>query len=319
MRVVLQIAVIVFAAELAIMAGFAIYGGMSIGWYDALLDAGLLTVMTSPIIYYWVIRPYVRQRDVAEQETKLAMAEVERTGRAKSDFLAGMGHELRTPLNTVIGFSEMISSQILGTIENSKYIEYAKDIASSGHHLLALVNDILDLSKIEAGKLTLDESEVRLAKVIHTSLALVRQQAECKGVILTRELSGTPPTIYGDERRPKQIVINLLSNAVKFSSKGDHVSIDAAICADGGLALKVSDTGAGIAAEDLPKVMEVFGQVPSIEAQSFEGSGLGLPLTKALAELHGGTIDIESALGVGTTVALRLPAKRVMAVRASAA
>ena len=180
-------------------------------------------------------------------------------------------------------------------------------------------NDILDLSKIEAGKLELDEAEADIATLVGSCLTLVTQRARDADVILDAQIHADVPTIRGDERRLKQIIINLLSNAIKFTPSGGRISVAAAIDGSGDLTLSVSDTGVGISAEDLPKVMEVFGQAEDVFSREHQGSGLGLPLSRALAELHGGTLDIASAPGAGTTVTLRLPADRAVSADMSAA
>ena len=213
----------------------------------------------------------------------------------------------------------MMSSEMLGPIENRKYLEYASDISASGHLLRDLINDVLDLSKIEAGKLELDESEVDIAKIIGSCLTLVKQRAQEISVVIDVQISEGLPLIHGDERRLKQIVINLLTNAIKFTRTGGRVSVGAAIDGTGDLTLSVSDTGIGISPENLPKVMEVFGQVEEVFTREHHGSGLGLPLSKALAELHGGTLGIESTLGAGTTATMRLPAHRTVSMEASVA
>lgn len=261
----------------------------------------------------------IAERKQAEGALVAAKEQAESSDKAKSEFLANMSHELRTPLNAIIGFSEMISSEMLGTIENSKYLEYASDIVDSGKHLLELIDDILDLSKIESGKLELDETYVDIEKIIDLSLTLVKQHAQEKGVVLDVQISEDLPVILDNERRLKQIVINLLINVITFTRTGGRISVIAAIDGADDLTLSVSDTGVGISPEDLPKVMEVFGQVEEVISREHQGSGLGLPLSKALAELHGGALGIESTFGVGTTVTLRLPTNRTVSTKASVA
>jgi PAS domain S-box-containing protein len=249
-----------------------------------------------------------KQAEIALREAK---EHAEIANRSKSEFLANMSHELRTPLNAVIGFSEMIMGRMLGPIGNTKYLEYAKDINASGQHLLALINDILDLSKIEAGKLELHEQVVDVTEVLGASMTLVKERAEEAELNLEMYVSNGLPAIVADQIKVKQAIINLLSNAVKFTGPGGTVSVHAYIETDGNLAIRVADTGAGIAAEDILRVMEPFGQTDNSLTRQHQGTGLGLPLSKALIELHEGTLVLESELGVGTTVTIRFPAERV--------
>jgi signal transduction histidine kinase len=226
-----------------------------------------------------------------------------------------MSHELRTPLNAVIGFSEIIKEAMLGDDRIDSYRGYATDIHESGCHLLSLINDILDMSKIEAGKLELVDETVDLADAIETSLRLVRERALQNGVDLVSDVPEDLPSLTADLRKIKQIAINLLSNAVKFTPAGGRVTVSACVRDDGRMILRVADTGIGIAEDDIETVLAPFGQADAGLNRQYEGTGLGLSLTKALAELHGGTLDIKSRTGEpdrGTTVDVVFPAARVI-------
>ena len=233
--------------------------------------------------------------------------------RTKSEFLANMSHELRTPLNAVIGFSDMMRNELLGPVGNPQYLSYAKDIHQSGEHLLGLINDILDISKIESGEMELFEEPVDVSQVVRSSLTLVKSRAQDGGVALRNDAMGPLPRLNADARKIKQIIINLLSNAVKFTPSGGSVTITAAIEDDGRFSVCVSDTGIGIAAEDIEKVIKPFTQADSTLARKYEGTGLGLPLTKALIEMHGGTFVLTSEQNVGTMATAYFPAHRVAA------
>jgi signal transduction histidine kinase len=250
-------------------------------------------------------------RDSAAQLV-IARDEAKAADRAKSEFLATMSHELRTPLNAIIGFSEIIKDEIFGPVGSTQYRDYADDINSSGQHLLGLINDILDLSKIESGADELHEDRIEIPEIIRSALKLVGQRAERGGIRLETELPDQLPALRADERRLKQILVNLLSNAVKFNDAGGEVTLRAWCRTDSGYVFQVIDTGIGIAPEDIPKALSRFGQVDGNLNRQYEGSGLGLPLTKALVELHGGTLDMQSQAGVGTTVTVRLPAERII-------
>ncbi len=234
----------------------------------------------------------------------------EMASRAKTEFLANMSHELRTPLNAIIGFTEIMKMELLGPMGNPQYFGYASDIHDSARHLLGLINDILDVSKIEAGKATLIEEEVVLDRVFESVIRLIRERAQRAEVKLAVEIEPGLPPMMADERKLKQILINLLSNAVKFTPAGGRATLEARIGEDGGLAIAVADTGIGIAPQDIARVMEPFGQVDSRLSRRFSGTGLGLPLSRSLTELHGGTLELESEPGKGTTVTIRLPASR---------
>ena len=251
-----------------------------------------------------------RDNAIEEQHLRVAKEGAEAANRAKSEFLANMSHELRTPLNAVIGFSEMIKVEMFGPV-GERYRGYATDIYNSGSHLLGLINEILDLSKLEAGQFELSEEDIDLAETVEACLHLVEAQARKSKIRLATALDGDVRLIRADDRRMRQILINLLSNAVKFTPEGGQVRVSSFL-KDGGLAIEVSDTGIGIAAEDIPKVMTSFGQVESRISRKYEGSGLGLPLAKHLVELHGGTIIVQSQVDVGTTVTIMLPSERIV-------
>jgi signal transduction histidine kinase len=230
-----------------------------------------------------------------------------------------MSHELRTPLNAVIGFSEVIKNEVFGPVE-LRYREYASDIFNSGTLLLELINEILDLSKLEAGKLELHEQNIDLAASIEDCLNLVKTKAEESNIRLTSSFDSAISVIRADDRRLRQILINLLSNAVKFTPEGGRVFVSTSK-RDGCLAITVSDTGIGIATADIPKALRTFGQVDSKISRKHDGTGLGLPLAKHLVELHGGTLIIESEVNVGTSVTIMLAPERIVATtsRATAA
>jgi signal transduction histidine kinase len=236
--------------------------------------------------------------------------EAEDASRAKSHFLAAMSHELRTPLNAIIGFSDIMATQVLGPVGNPKYLEYATDIRTSGQHLLAIINNVLDLSKVEAGRFELHEEEVQLAAVVAAGLKLVKQQAQDSGLSLNSEV-GADLTLMADERALKQVVINLLSNAVKFSCEKGAVWVRAFVDEGGGLVLTVQDDGIGIAQKDVGRLLEPFRQADEPLIRKRTGTGLGLALVKSLVELHGGSVRLDSVFGAGTTVTLRFPAFRV--------
>ena len=246
------------------------------------------------------------------ETARVAMLHAESANHAKSAFLANMSHELRTPLNAIIGFSEMIMTDLRESGQNdSKHLEYTEDISSSGKHLLEVINDILDLAKIEAGQLDLREEVVDFEPAIRYCLKLIDGVARANGLELRYQVPDDLPAVWGDEMKLKQVLINLLSNAVKFTPAGGTVSLNAMLAADGGIAIKVADTGIGIAPEDMSAAMVPFQQVDGAASRSYEGTGLGLPLSKALVELHDGRLELESELGVGTTVTVWLPPERI--------
>jgi len=246
----------------------------------------------------------------SNKELVLARRRAEEANRAKSVFLANMSHELRTPLNAVLGFSEIIRDKLFGN-DLARYSEYAADIHRSGAHLLNIVNDILDVTRIEAGKFELREERVKLAAVMDASLLAVEPQAAKGGISLTRTIPEVSAIIHGDKTKLNQIVINLLSNAIKFTPPGGLVDLSARADRDGSLIVTVKDTGIGMASHEIRDAIQLFRQVDSSLSRRFEGTGLGLPLAIQLTELHGGTLTVESAPGRGTLVTVRLPAERV--------
>ena len=241
------------------------------------------------------------------------MNEAELANRSKTEFLANISHELRTPLNAIIGFSEIMKEEMFGPIGRPDYRDYACDIHESGSHLLDLINDILDLSKIEAGRSQLNEEPTDIAAVCTSALRIVRERAQAAGLTIGLELTHGLPPVLADHRTIKQIIINLLSNAIKFTPKDGLISLQAELTATGDLQLAVRDDGIGIAEKDLPTALMPFGRVDGALTRNTQGTGLGLPLSAALAEEHGGRIEIESRIGQGTTVRLILPAARVLA------
>jgi signal transduction histidine kinase len=251
-----------------------------------------------------------------------AKESAEVASRVKSEFLATMSHELRTPLNAVLGFSEMIREGCSGPID-AKYQAYAADIHASGEHLLALISDILDISKIESGRLELHDEGTSLTELVRRCVRLVQPRAEEGGLSLVEHLPVDLPDAVIDEVRLKQALLNLLSNAVKFTHAGGRIEVSAVELEDGAIEISVADNGIGMRPEDVPIALEPFRQIDSNLTRPYEGTGLGLPLTKRLIELHGGSLEIETELGRGTRVTLRLPADRALrrapALAASAA
>ena len=241
-----------------------------------------------------------------------AKAEAELASRTKSEFLANMSHQLRAPLDAIIGFSEFIESETLGPVGAAEYRDYAREIAGSGRQLLKHINDMLDLSRIEAGKVELCEEDVDVAEAIRSALLLAGGRAHQGGVALEQDTPEGLPRLRADERMLKQILVDLLSNAVKFTSAGGTVRAGARAEYGDAFVLWISDTGIGMSLENIPKAMVRLGPIDSNIGRKFEGSGLGLPLTKSLVELHGGMLDLDSELGVGTTVTIRFPARRVV-------
>jgi PAS domain S-box-containing protein len=251
----------------------------------------------------------ITERKAAELASIAAKEQAEIANRSKTEFLANMSHELRTPLNAIIGFSQVMAGEMLGPITTQKYVGYAHDIVASAEHLLGIINDILDVSKLEAGKLDLVEESIDLAKAIADLLQLVEGKALAGDVRLATRSDRDLPRLRGDARKVKQILLNLLTNAIKFSHPSGEVEI-AARAEGGAISVAVIDHGIGMDAAEIELALSRFGQVASVESRRHAGTGLGLPLAIGLAELHGATVNLRSTKGAGTTATVTFPRER---------
>ena len=248
--------------------------------------------------------------EATSSDLKRALGDAAQGSEAKSQFLAAMSHELRTPLNAIMGYSELMQLEPYGPLGDQRYGGYVGSIHASGAHLLALINDVLDLARLEAVQVTLEDQHIELGAIIQDALRLVEPQAAKGRITLERPDRATLPRVRGDERRLLQVLLNLLSNAVKFTPPGGTVSVGVDRTAEG-LAIEVRDTGIGIRPEDIAVALDRFGQLESAQARKHHGAGLGLPLARQLIELHGGQLTLASTPGVGTAVTITLPAQRV--------
>jgi signal transduction histidine kinase len=261
---------------------------------------------------------YAMERKRVEAQLVEAKNSAESASRAKSEFLANMSHELRTPLNAIIGFSEILQQEGLGPLGHASYRDYVRDVHESGVHLLKIINDILDLSKIEVGRLTLDEVPIDVRDTVESCLRIVRERAANAGLDLTVDFFPDLPTLNADERMIKQVLLNLLSNAIKFTPKG-AVRVTAGVAPDDGVYISVVDTGIGIAAEDIEKALLPFVQIDSTLQRKYDGTGLGLPLARSMTEHHGGSFEIKSNVGEGTSITVRFPPERSLRTPAETA
>jgi signal transduction histidine kinase len=310
--------VAVLLAEAAHILFVLLRGDAYTLWFA--IDVAVVTiVVATPIIVYaqLIIRKLGTSRRALKQVTErlaVAVDAAEQANVAKSQFLANMSHELRTPLHAIIGFSDMIQAETFGPVGNPRYIEYLKDVTKSGHHLLGIINSILDLSKIEAGRANVqDEEEFNVAAVLDASMRMMRPLADREKVALELSVEARGLRLVAVERMVCQILLNLLSNAVKFTPAGGIVAIRAELRADGGVAIVVADTGLGIAPEDMPRLFQAFQQAENTRRHNPEGTGLGLVISRRLMEKHGGTLTLESEPGKGTHAIAAFPKEAVIA------
>jgi signal transduction histidine kinase len=292
----------------AMLGGVGIISGLFTCVFVAMMSAYYLGILTAQ---QRQLEREVEIRRATEVKLRHAKDDAERADRAKSAFLANTSHELRTPLNAILGFAEVIRRETFGPVENPRYLDYLKDIHDSGSHLLRIINDILDLSKIEAGKATLDkEEQVDLAETLLAAARMIQPQADAARIALSLDIARAPPPMLGSGRMLQQVFINLLSNAVKFTAPGGAISVRSTAAPDEHVSIVITDTGIGMTAEDIGVALTAFGQVENALSRKYDGTGLGLPLAKAIVELHRGVLEIASEPGRGTTVTVRLPFRR---------
>ena len=312
-----SVIIFVTAMLLPLAIRFTSDGTLPIAFAPMTLVYGGLLISTSRDLTHFITRSLELQtqneaiiEDLRSSESALKDARdvAEAANKAKSEFLANMSHELRTPLNAILGFSEVLQKKDYIALGDDRFREYATDINQSGTHLLGLIDDVLDLSKIEAHQYALKEEIVNVNSSISSSLRMIRDRAARKNITLTETLDDGSPAIFGDQRAFRQIILNLLSNAVKFTPEGGTITITSSSEINREVTIRVSDTGIGIKSRDMNLIMEPFGQAESSDSKEYEGTGLGLPLANRLAELQHGSLALESDVGVGTNVTVPFPA-----------
>jgi two-component system cell cycle sensor histidine kinase PleC len=318
--------VAVFASSLPVAATVIAYFLLLHGMQGAVLAAMAL----GTLVFFAIISARLYQTNLATIEARAekdaligeletaktnsdeARRNAEMANIAKSQFLAQMSHELRTPLNAILGFSEVMKGEMFGPHSSPQYAEYAGDIHSSGQHLLSLINEILDLSRIEAGRYDLNEEALTLAYVVEDCHHLLKVRAKNKGVTIVERFEPDMPKLWADERAIRQIVLNLMSNAIKFTPTGGEITLKVGWTASGGQYVSVKDTGAGIPEDEIPIVLSNFGQGSNAIKNAEQGTGLGLPIVQGLVSMHGGTFTLKSTVRIGTEVTVTFPAERVM-------
>ena len=264
------------------------------------------------ITHFLAVKEEITERKKIEHDLLMAKEEAEYANNTKDRFLANMSHELRTPLNAIIGFAEMMQAEAFGPLGNDKYREYTNDIVGSGRHFLGVLTDIFDITKIESGSLELVESEIDIDRTLVPCMRMSQKRADSASVTLSLDVPEHLPRLEADPRRVQQVVLNLLSNAIKFTPEGGAVVVRAATDDGGGVRIQVTDTGVGLAVEDISRVLKPFEQVGEIMTRAHEGSGLGLAIVRSLMERHGGTVEVDSEVGKGTTVTIGFPPERTV-------